>query len=703
MAASATPVGRVREEGGYFLEILALTAFAFAQPLLDVFGRSPETFVFRGAGPRDIVLFALVLGLVPPLVVGGCAVLANWFGRDVRALVQAVVVGALFGVLLLVVVKKLVDARGRFLVAVAVAGAIGFGALYRRAGSVRMWLRYASVAPLAFALLFLFASPVSQLLSVGGGASADVGSADTPVVVLVLDEFPTNSLMRTDGTIDAELFPGFAEIAADATWYRNSTATALRTSFAVPAILTGRFPHDNVVPVASTYPANLFTLLGGSYDVHGGEAVTRLCPARVCGDASHGEVIGPLLGQAWDVWTELSSPSGVESDPNETLVEEPAGGHFTERADADPRFDFNKNLRNTTPARFEEFLAGIDGSGRSLDFLHLILPHGPFQYYPSGVQYEDDDAPSGRRSAADRWTTDEAVVRLGRQRHLLQVQYVDTLVTRLLERLRDQGVYDRAMVVVTADHGIAFQPGESSRGADKDRVEPSWPEIAYAPLFVKPPGQQEGAVSDENVTSVDILPSIADYLGIELPWDVDGRSVRGEPRPGTDKVLYTSNTATGREEPGSRYEVDGAEGARVVRAAGVDTLRGAGDAQWALYRIGPFPELVGQPVAGLTVAADAAGPVDLKQPERFDAATPTEGRVPGLIFGNLDAGVEPGAPVACAINGTIAGVSSRFSRSRSSFGLLPPDFLWRDGQNDVSCYIVRTLAGSVELVPLRRS
>lgn len=292
---------RVREEGGYFLEILALTAFAFAQPLLDVFGRSPETFVFRDAGPRDIVLFAVVLCLVPPVVVAGCAAAANWFGRDVRKLVQTVVVGALFGVLLLVVVKKLFDTRGTLLVTVAVAGGIGFGALYHRAGAIRLWLRYASVAPLAFALLFLFASPVSQLLSVGSGASADVGSADTPVVVLVLDELPTSSFMRTDGTIDAELFPGFAALAGDATWYRNATTAALRTFYAVPAILTGRFPDDAVVPVASTYPANLFTLLGGSYDVHAGEALTRLCPARICGDAGHGGALGPLLGQASEV------------------------------------------------------------------------------------------------------------------------------------------------------------------------------------------------------------------------------------------------------------------------------------------------------------------------------------------------------------------------------------------------------------------
>ncbi len=694
---------RVREEGGYFLEILALTSFAFAQPLLDVFGRSPETFVFRSAGPRDIVLFAAVLCLVPPLVAGGLAALANVFGRDVRRLAQMVVVGLLFGILLLVVVKKVFDARGGLLVAVAAAGAAGFGALYHRTGSVRLWLRFASVAPLVFALLFLFASPVSQLLSVGTGASADVGGADIPVVVLVLDEFPITSIMRTDGTLDAELYPGLAELAGDATWYRNATATALRTFYAVPAILTGRFPGDAVIPVASTYPANLFTLLGGSYDVHAGEAITRLCPARICGDASGGGALGSLLDQASEVWSELSSPNGAETDPNETLVEEPAGGQSTQKAEDDPRFDFNIDVRNTTPARFEEFLDGMDGSeDASLHFLHLILPHSPYQYYPSGVQYEDDGAPAGRgRGVDDSWTTDEGIVRLLHQRYLLQVQYVDTLVTRMLDQLRDEGLYDRALVIVTADHGIAFDPGQSSRGGDKDAVQPSWPEMASVPLFVKAPEQTEGAVTDANVVTIDILPSIADYLGIELPWEVDGRSLRGDPRSGTDKVLYSSNAADGVEVPGARHRVDGAEGARVVRSKGVDTVRAAGDPQWALYRIGPYPELVGQPVANLAVAPEPAGQVQLARPERFDAAAPTEGRVPGVVYGTLDDAVAPGAPVACTVNGTIAGVSPRFTISRSDFGLIPPDFLWRDGANDVACYVVRAVDAGAELVPLR--
>ena len=39
----------------------------------------------------------------------------------------------------------------------------------------------------------------------------------------------------------------------------------------------------------------------------------------------------------------------------------------------------------------------------------------------------------------------------------LQVGYTDRLVGRILERLRQAGLFDRAMVVVTADHGVSFR------------------------------------------------------------------------------------------------------------------------------------------------------------------------------------------------------------------------------------------------------
>ena len=50
------------------LVILGLSSLAVAQPLLDLFGRNPEFFVAGNYSTGQIVWFALLITLVPPLV-----------------------------------------------------------------------------------------------------------------------------------------------------------------------------------------------------------------------------------------------------------------------------------------------------------------------------------------------------------------------------------------------------------------------------------------------------------------------------------------------------------------------------------------------------------------------------------------------------------------------------------------------------------
>ena len=48
-----------------------------------------------------------------------------------------------------------------------------------------------------------------------------------PVVLIVLDEFPVDSLLLPDGRIDARRFPGFASLARHSTWFPNAGAVYL--------------------------------------------------------------------------------------------------------------------------------------------------------------------------------------------------------------------------------------------------------------------------------------------------------------------------------------------------------------------------------------------------------------------------------------------------------------------------------------------
>ncbi len=51
-----------------FLHLAVLTAFALGQPLFDLLGKNPEFFAARGSSAGDIVTFALLVVVGPPLI-----------------------------------------------------------------------------------------------------------------------------------------------------------------------------------------------------------------------------------------------------------------------------------------------------------------------------------------------------------------------------------------------------------------------------------------------------------------------------------------------------------------------------------------------------------------------------------------------------------------------------------------------------------
>ncbi len=110
---------------------------------------------------------------------------------------------------------------------------------------------------------------------------------------------------------------------------------------------------------------------------------------------------------------------------------------------------------------------------------------------------------------------------------------VDDGLALLFDYLARSGLADDTLVVLTSDHG--------EMGGDHWLLEKLgfWDESYHVPLIVVDPRPEadpgRGAVVDAVTESVDILPTICEFLGIEVPLQADGWSlvpfVRGEPAP----------------------------------------------------------------------------------------------------------------------------------------------------------------------------
>ena len=96
----------------------------------------------------------------------------------------------------------------------------------------------------------------------GPRASERRGAAQRPdVVLLVLDEFPGDSLLDAGGRIDPVRYPNFAALASDATWFRNAYSVYDSTTKAVPLILDGRRPVPGSPADRRYHPQSIFDAL----------------------------------------------------------------------------------------------------------------------------------------------------------------------------------------------------------------------------------------------------------------------------------------------------------------------------------------------------------------------------------------------------------------------------------------------------------
>jgi hypothetical protein len=499
---------------------------------------------------------------------------------------------------------------------------VGVAALYAALPAVRQVVTVLAPAPILFLGLFLVHSDAARLTFSGTDkAIAAEGRPSAPAVVIVFDELPTNSLLDGHGRIDPVRFPHFAALARGSTWFANESVVSEGTLQGVPALLTGRFPQPDELPLYHDHPENLFTLLGRNADLHVVETETHLCPPNLCHD-SHGSLggdLGSLYADAGVVYLHQLLPDdlahGIPSISNGWQDFWRSGGG-----------------RSDPERRFERFLPTIRSSRRpALWYLHLLLPHSPWRFLPSGQRYKIRSAPGW--SSAEVWTDNQAAVDQYWQRHLLQLGFADRVLGRLVARLRAAGLYDRSLVVVTADEGLSFRAGEKRRPASDANLQ----DIAYVPLFVKLPHQRRGRVVRRPTRSVDLLPTIAAALGLGIPWHVDGQSVLS-PR-------YREGDVTVAKDHGKRFVIRAAtlEHRRELALRRQVKLFGSDEPLRDLYGIGRFGALLGRRL----------GDLDLPPPARItlDPLDRTGSLV--QVSGSLDGTAEE---VVVAARGKVAAV-----------------------------------------------
>lgn len=111
-------------------------------------------------------------------------------------------------------------------------------------------------------------------------------------------------------------------------------------------------------------------------------------------------------------------------------------------------------------------------------------------------------------------------IRMLRALYLGLATEVDHNLGRIIDHLKATGLYERTLIVVTADHGEML--GDHHAWGKSTFYDAAY----HTALVVRDPGAPlRGAAVDLPTEAVDVAPTILDCLGLEIPHTMDGRSL----------------------------------------------------------------------------------------------------------------------------------------------------------------------------------
>ena len=496
------------------------------------------------------------------------------------------------------------------------------------------------------------AALVAALALVLAGAAVPAQAAKRPtrpVVMVVFDELPLTSLLDGRGRIDRFRYPNFAALAGDSTWYANATTVSDATKLAIPSILDGRLPRADVPATHRGHPRNVFTLLrGNGYRLKVQEEATSLCPYRGC-RRRH-------------------------------------GAHYF--------------LSRDRLGRFNRWIQGIGRSRTpTLYYKHALLPHVPWVFTPQLRRYDRSVlGPIKGLNSSERSVFDRTLVRQSWQRHLLQVGAVDALLGQIIARMKATGVYDRASLVIMADHGVSFHVGATDRrtilplqrlrrGAD--------------PAVHQGAGPARGRIDRSMMRTYDVLPTVAGQIGLRLPPGLSGRSAT------SNRVRRRGRVKVMSRAPLARITFTRGRLAQGRRAAVRRKLALFGSGTRSLYLFGANAQLLGRPVASLRVRGRGAVRATLNGARDYKRIYRRSSFIPAHVTGRIT-GRRSGArrDIAVAVNGRIWAVTRsvrlRGSRSSTTRRLVNPDKLVVGrNRNAIAIYSVTRSKGRYLLRRLR--
>lgn len=477
---------------------LGLVSFGLAQPLFNT------VELFRREFQMDVVDLVLIV-LCFQFAVTGMLVAGRWamrrWGKYLDYLVYfAAAVSLLRQIQLNYVHTESMSRTEKMALALAILAAAAVAiALFRR--FLDRFVYYAGMMSPVFGLFFLYVM-VTQPYPVDAAELARVGAESSPasaapVILVVMDEFSLTLLLDDSGDIDGRRYPAFRRLAHDSVWFRQAMSNYPGTSQSFPSFLEGTYRvDDKAAKIPDDIEAVSPSSLPGTLKAHG-YRVAVATNALGCGGRAF-ECRRYLSGSSnaflWRVFAKFVQEFGPDYLVDQYLPWLHGGMlHFE-----------NENL----------VMLGRGAKPGQMYLVHLMTSHAPYVLNENGGYAF---TPHLRLAKGSNFSGAFAAYRR-------QLRYQDKVLGRFLDSLQASGLYDTAVIAVTADYGNCWSrdcPGRVNP-AQIQILEPSLPRV---PMFLRAPGVAP-RIDDGDSQLVDLAPTLLDAAKVPYPPEAtfDGRS-----------------------------------------------------------------------------------------------------------------------------------------------------------------------------------
>ncbi len=196
-------------------------------------------------------------------------------------------------------------------------------------------------------------------------------------------------------------------------------------------------------------------------------------------------------------------------------------------------------------------------------WIHLMRPHSPYaapapflgRFNEGAMMRTRFDSTPTTEFFASKADDDRVAPFAGRYDESLE--YFDSRLGEFIDWLRSQGVLDKAMLVVSSDHGESFSHRYGAHAGPM-----LYEDVIHVPLIIKEPSQASGRRIETLCEQIDLMPTILDLAGVAAEGPVEGRSlepaIRGKRMEGPVFAMnFEQNSPFGQLTTGSVAMIDG--------------------------------------------------------------------------------------------------------------------------------------------------